>query len=98
MSEEIYKFLELKDKLKFLKDTLSKYEVKLAELSTAKEILNRKNRSVYRLLGGLMLEVSREEAMDYIEKSENLFKTQIEKLREEISKLEREMGKVIKCS
>ncbi len=85
---DFYKFLERQEKLRVLKDTLSKYELKLAELENARDVLSR-HTTVYRILGGLMIEVSKEEAEEYIEKAERAFKAQIEKLKEEIEKVSR---------
>ncbi len=98
MNKEVYKFLELKDKLNFLKNVFSKYEVKLIELANAKEALNKNSRKVYRVFNDLIVEISKDEAIEYIEKSEKLLTAQLDKLKKEILQLEKELNKVIKCS
>ncbi len=89
-----YKFLELKERLKILRDTLSRYEIKLAEIENARGVLERTDGKVYRVIGDLIFEVDRDEARDYLEKSELAFKSQVEKLKEEIEKVSSELRKM----
>jgi len=89
-----YKFLEAREKLRILRDTLSRYEIKLAEVENAREVLERTDGKVYRVIGDLIFEIDRDEAREYLEKSELAFKSQVEKLKEEIEKLTSELRKL----
>ncbi len=89
-----YKFLEAREKLRILRDTLSRYEIKLAEVENAREVLERTDGKVYRVIGGLIFEIDRDEAKAYLEKSELAFKSQVEKLKKEIEKLTSELRKL----
>jgi len=78
------------DREKFsLRETLAKYEAKLMEIENAKTILKKKPKRVFRIVGSLIFEIDLKEAEEFLKKSEIIVRSQIDKLKNEISKLER---------
>jgi len=53
-------------------------ELKLMEIRLAKDLL-KEGRKVYRVLGGLMIEVDVEEAREYLEKLEARLRSELER-------------------
>ncbi len=94
LQELYYKYNKLTSELLALKSRLS-------EMSEAKRILEKNiERRIYRELGGLIVEVTKEEALHYLSEEEELIRIRIEKLEaeqkkllEEIRRLEKIIGK-----
>ncbi len=94
LQELYYKYNQLVNELLILRS-------KLSEIREAKRILsNRVDRRIYREIGRLVIEVSREEALKYLEDEEEVTMIRIEKLEgerkkllEEIRRLEKIIGK-----
>ncbi len=92
LQELYYKYNKLTSELLALKS-------KLSEMSEAKRILEKNiERKIYRELGGLVIEVTKEEALQYLSEEEELTRIRIEKLEveqkkllEEIRELERKL-------
>ncbi len=81
LQELYYKYNKLTSELLALKS-------KLSEMSEAKRILEKNiERRIYRELGGLIVEVTREEALQYLNEEEELTRIRIEKLEVEQKKL-----------
>ncbi len=92
LQELYYKYNKLTSELLALKS-------KLSEMSEAKRILEKNiERKIYRELGGLVIEVTKEEALQYLSEEEELTRIRIEKIEveqkkllEEIRELERKL-------
>ncbi len=81
LQELYYKYNRLASELLALKS-------KLSEMSEAKRILEKNiERRIYRELGGLIVEVTRDEALQYLSEEEELTRIRIEKLEAEQKKL-----------
>jgi len=68
--------------LKKLRQLMASIELKRAELEQAKDILSSsKWRTIFRSFPGLMIEITKEEAIDYIEKAIAGYERELSKLR-----------------
>ncbi len=81
LQELYYKYNRVTSELLALKTRLS-------EINEAKRVLEKNiDRRIYREIGRLIIEVSREEALRYLDEEEELVRVRIEKLEGERKKL-----------
>ncbi len=87
---EILEQLELRRRLDEVRGLRISLEKTLNEISMAKKLLsdeNKSNRKVYRKVGPLIVQVSVQEALEYLEDVEVGIRAQLSSLREEERKL-----------
>ncbi|GEM_PF-5559832 len=86
---DLLKTLELRWKLEELRRLKSSISSTLREIELAREYLSKHadGRRIYRKLGDLIVEITREEAEEYLENAELGLKAQLSTLEEEERKL-----------
>ena len=74
-------------KLKTRDAVIAEIEAELAELEEVESLLKNKDRRVYvGFSGGIMVEMSADEALDYIERKKALLRTVLERIKGEAAK------------
>jgi prefoldin beta subunit len=93
---EAVKAYELQLELQQIKNLRQSLELKLKELDYAEGIITalKSERKIYRALGDLIVEVTKEEAMEHIERSRLVYKREIEKLRRREKEIMEELSKL----
>jgi prefoldin beta subunit len=93
---EAVRAYELQLELQQIKNLRQSLELKLKELDYAEGIITalKSERKIYRALGDLIVEVTKEEAMEHIERSRLVYKREIEKLRRREKEIMEELSKL----
>ncbi|WP_457549394.1 prefoldin subunit [Archaeoglobus sp.] len=81
-------FFDQENRLLYLKKSLLTYERMLKEIENAERMLERNPKRIYRIVGNLIFEIDLKEAEEFLKKFETAVKSQINKLKNEISKFE----------
>ncbi len=92
---EAVKAYELEVELARLMELMRTLELKLTEAKEAEAFLRREgNRRFYRTLSGLLVEVTREEALEHVERLKMAYERELKKLRERRGGIEKELKKL----
>ncbi len=92
---EAVKAYELEVELAKLLELMRTLELKLAEAKEAEAFLRGgKNRRLYRIMSGLLVEVTREEALEHVERLKIAYERELKKLRERKEEVEKELKKL----
>ncbi|AFL94221.1 hypothetical protein containing prefoldin beta-like domain [Thermococcus cleftensis] len=78
---ELVRAYEKERELQRLRELRASLELKLAEVNEAKRYLKSGDRKLYRLLSGLLVEVSGEEAREHLESIEMAYRRELERLK-----------------
>ncbi|ASJ04498.1 MULTISPECIES: prefoldin subunit [Thermococcus] len=78
---ELVRAYEKELELQRLRELRASLELKLAEVNEAKKYLKSGDRKLYRLLSGLLVEVSGEEAREHLESIEMAYRRELERLK-----------------
>ncbi|BEP16707.1 hypothetical protein PYJP_00590 [Pyrofollis japonicus] len=98
MSKNVAGLLELLQQLNSVRREIVLLRSRIHELREAKKILeNREPRQVFREIGGLVIEVSLEDAMRYIDDELELLELRLKKLEEEEKKLSQQIRELEKA-
>ena len=90
LQELYYKYNRVVSELTVLRSRLS-------EIAEAKKVLEKRiERKIYREIGGLIIEVSREEALEYLNEEEEVVRVRLKKLEAEQRKLLEEIRRLEK--
>ena len=99
-SVSVEKLVEALRSLEALRREIIALRSRLAEIREARKILEEKKPgTIFREIGGLVIEVTLDDALSYLRDEEELLETRLtrleaeeKKLREEIARLEKELG------
>jgi prefoldin beta subunit len=78
---ELVRAYERELELRRLRELRASLELKLAEVEEAKKYLESGDRKLYRLLSGLLVEVSGEEAREHLESIKMAYMRELERLK-----------------
>ena len=92
---EAVKAYELEIELAKVLELMRALELKLAEAKEAEAFLRgEKNRRLYHTMSGLLVEVTREEALEHVEKLKLAYERELKKLRARKDEIKKELKKL----
>ncbi|MBP1910878.1 prefoldin subunit [Thermococcus stetteri] len=93
---EAVKAYELQIELQQVRSLRQSLELKLKELEYAEGIITslKSERKLYRALGDLLVEITKEEALEHIERSRLVYKREIERLKKREKEIMEELSKL----
>ncbi len=96
--ERLLEAQRLMEQLRVLDAAIREAEARLRELGEAEKLLERfgRGRSVYRSVGGLMVEVGYEEAKRMIEEERELLEARLASLKRQREELERRLRELLR--